>query len=175
MKLRIQRAVAKMINNVPYLVVELNRYDYARATAYNERDLSGYTVEILKQKRSTEQNRYMWELISQISERSGENQNEIYRNAIREAGAYYTFKVWKEEYNSFCKTWEQNGVGWWVEPELNVDNSITCRAYRGTSGYNSVEMCKIIDWIIYEARTWDIEVETPEQLAKRKALWNGEI
>lgn len=172
MKLRIERAVTTLIKNRPCIIFELVKPDYERATAYNKRDLKGYTIEVAKQKRSNEQNRYMWELISQIAERSGLRPNDVYRHAIREAGAWYTFKVQQDEFKSFCKTWEANGVGWWCELENNRNGEITCRAYRGTSGYNSVEMSKIIDWVIDEAKWYNIETETPEQLARRKAMWN---
>lgn len=175
MKLRIHKAVVGIFKQKPCMVVELNKYDYERALAYNKRDLDGYVIEITKKKRSNDQNRYMWELISQIAERSGISQNDIYRQAIREAGAWYTFKVRQDEYKSFCKTWEENGVGWWVETEVYDHDGVMCRAYRGTSGYNSAEMSRIIDWVVNEAKWYEIDTETPEQLARRKAIWNENI
>ena len=175
MKLRIRNAVATTIKNVPCMFIELNRYDFEKAKAYNDRDLEDYTIEIAKPKRSNDQNRYMWELISKIAEASGLRENDIYRHAIREAGAWFTFRVAESEYKDFCKTWEANGVGWWVEEEVRDDAGIMCRAYRGSSGYNSLEMSKIIDWIIDEAKWWNIETDTPEQIARRKATWNGQV
>ena len=175
MKLRIKKAKAGIAKGKPCIAFELNKYDLEKATAYNGKDLSGYTVEIVKQKRSSDQNRYMWELITQIAERTGLRPNDIYREAIREAGSYIDVKVKKEAYQSFRKMWGEKGVGWWVEVEAEEFGVRNCRAYCGTSGYNSKEMSDLIDWVIEEAKWYDIETETPEQIAKRKAEWNGEV
>lgn len=173
MKLRIKRAKALLIKERPCIVFELNQFDYDRAQAYNDKDLTGYTIEVVKQKRSSDQNRYMWELIAQIAERAGLRHNDIYRHAIREAGAYIDMKVSHDAYDAFRKMWAEKGIGWWVEIETQDAKEIYCRAYCGTSGYNSREMSKIIDYLIDEAKWWGIETETPEQLARRKAQWNG--
>lgn len=173
MKLRIKRAKAGLLNQKPCVVFELNKYDLERAQSYNDRDLTGYTVEIFKPKRSNEQNRYMWELISQISERSGVRQNDIYKQAIREAGSYIDIKIKSEAYDTFCGTWQSKGIGWWVETEVGDGKEVLCRAFCGTSSYNSKEMNRLIDWVIEEAQWYDIETETPEQLARRKAEWDG--
>lgn len=173
MKLRIKKAKTSVTpGSVPVIMFELNKYDFDKAKVYNNKDLEGYTIEVVKQKRSSEQNRYMWELISQIAERSGLRENDIYRHAIREAGAYIDIKLRHEAYDSFCKMWADKGVGWWVEVIDEGFGGKHCRAYCGTSGYNSREMSRIIDWVIEEAKFHDIETETPEQLARRKAEWN---
>ena len=174
MKLRIKRAEAGLHGATPCIAFVLNKYDLEKAQAYNGKDLTGYTIEIVKQKRSNDQNRYMWELITQIAERTGLRPNDIYRQAIREAGSYIDVKLKKEAYDSFRKMWSEKGVGWWVETERQDNGEVFCRAYCGTSSYNSKEMSNIIDWVIEEAVWYDIETETPEQLARRKAQWNGE-
>ena len=175
MKLRVKKAKAGIAKGKPCIVFELNRYDLERAQAYNDKDLTGYTIEVVKQKRSNDQNRYMWELISQIADRSGLRPNDVYRHAIREAGTYIDVKVRNDAHEAFCRTWSDKGVGWWVEIISEGHADKTCRAYCGTSGYNSAEMSKIIDWVIDEAHWYDIETETPEQIARRKAEWNGEV
>ena len=175
MKLRIKKAKVQIINGMPCILFVLNKYDFDKAKAYNDRKLDGYTIEVVKQKRSNEQNRYMWELISQIAERSGLRPNDIYRQAIREAGAYVDMKIKNEAYESFCKMWEEKGLGWWVEIEFGSKYEKHCRAYCGTSVYNSKEMNKLIDGVVEEARWHDIETETPEEIARRKAQWNGEV
>ena len=174
MKLRVSRAYAGILKHKPCIVFELNKYDLERAKAYNEKDLAGYTIEVVKQKRSNDQNRYMWELISQIADRSGLRPNDIYRHAIREAGTYIDVKLTRDAYESFKKMWADRGIGWWVEIVDEGFNGMICRCYCGTSGYNSVEMSKLIDWVVDEARWHDIDTETPEQIARRKAEWNGE-
>ena len=172
MKLRIKKAFAGLVKQKPVLIVELNKYDLEKAKNYNDKDLTGYTVEIVKQKRSSDQNRYMWELISQISDRSGVTQNDIYREAIRETGKYVDLKIDMDAYDAFRKMWHEKGVGWFVELMSEAHGEVYARAYCGTSSYNSTEMSRLIDWVIAEAKWYDIETETPEQLAKRKADWN---
>ena len=175
MKLRIKRALAKISKKgTPCLIIEINKYDFDRAKAYNDRDLNGYTIEIAKAKRSNDQNRYMWELITQVAEASGVRPNDVYRQAIREAGAYIMLKVKNDDFENLVRTWNANGIGWWVEVERKGAHETIGRAYRGTSSYNSVEMSKLIDWVIDEAHWYNIETETPEQIARRKAEWNVE-
>lgn len=173
MKLRIKRLKAGLFKQIPCVIIELNKFDLERAQQYNDKDLSGYTIEIAKPKRSTDQNRYMWELISQIADRTGLRPNDVYKQAIREAGAYVDMKIEHDAYDSFRKVWSARGVGWWVEIELQTNAEVFCRAYCGTSSYNSVEMSKLIDWVVEEARWHNIETDTPQQLAERKALWTA--
>ena len=155
-------------------MIELNKYDLEKAQAYNGKDLDGYVVEIAKPKRSNDQNKYMWELITQVADASGLRPNDVYRQAVREAGAWIMLKVKTEDYDALCKTWASNGLGWWVETERKGNTETIGRAYRGTSSYNSVEMSKLIDWVVEEAHWYNIETETPEQIARRKAVWNDE-
>ena len=168
MKLRIKRARAGLFKSVPCIICELNKYDLEKAQNYNDRDLTGYTIEIVKQKRSNDQNRYMWELISQISDRSGVSQNDIYKEAIRNAGAYVDLKIDMDAYEAFKKMWHEKGVGWFVELMSEANGEIICRAYCGTSSYNSAEMSRLIEWVVAEAKWYDIDTETQ----KRKAEWN---
>lgn len=172
MKLRIKRAKALLVKNRPCMVVELNKYDFDRALAYNDKDLDGYVIEIAKAKRSSDQNRYMWELITQVADASGVRPNDVYKQAIREAGSWLMVKVKNKDYEPLCRTWALNGIGWWVETERVGKEETLGRAYRGSSSYNTVEMSKLIDWVIEECHWYNIETETPEQIARRKAEWN---
>ena len=176
MKLRVKKAKAGIIKGKPCIVFELNKYDFERAKALEDRDLDGYTLEVAKQKRSSDQNRYMWELIQQIADCAGVRPNDVYRHAIREAGKYIDVRVENVAYETFCRTWSDKGVGWWTEVIDGAFSGKTVRAYYGTSSYNSLEMSILIDWVIDEAHWYDIETETPEQIARRKAQWNdGEV
>mgnify|MGYP002522713106 CR=1 FL=1 len=49
-----------------------------------------------------------------------------------------------------------------------------CQCYIGSSHYDTKEMSDFIDGIVSEAEELGIETETPDELARLKAVWTPE-
>ena len=51
------------------------------------------------------------------------------------------------------------------------DGYTTVRLYVGSSKYTSEEMSVLLDGIIADAKELGIETETPDEIARMKAMW----
>lgn len=171
MKLKVKSCRTGLSNGKPAIMFGLSGKEFDRAKSYDGKDLTGYVIEIVKPQRSDQANRYMWELIGEISDRSGVNRNDIYRQAVREAGVYQDVYVRTDDVQTYMNVWKRQGIGWFVDKDVEGDEWTSLRAYFGSSVYNSKEMSRIIDYVVEEAKTWNIETATPDELAKIKALW----
>ena len=170
MKVRIKQCVTGIKGQQPYVAFSISGKEYDRISKYHGKDLDGYVVDIYKPKRSDNANAYMWVLIEQIAERSGQPRGDVYRKAIREAGAYQDIELDNEAVNQFTKIWSSNGVGWFTEEIISNDKKTVLRAYYGSSAYNSKQMSRLIDYVVDEAKFWDIETMTPEELMRLKGM-----
>lgn len=172
MKLKVKSCRVGISNGTPAIMFGLPGHEHDRAKTYDGKDLAGYVIEIVKPQRSDQANRYMWELIGEIADRTGLNRNDIYRQAVREAGAYHDGQVKTCDLSAFVNDWRRQGIGWFVDLDVQGEEWTSFRAYRGSSVYNSKEMSRLIDHVVAEAKTWGIETATPDELAKMKALWS---
>lgn len=171
MKLRIGKCRVGISKQQPAIMFSMDGYEYERAKQYDGKDLTGYVIDIYKPKRSNQANSYMWELITQIEDRSGINRNDIYKMAVREAGVWYDGEISTKDFPDFVEDWEKQWVGWFVDTDIRGTKATSFRAYRGSSVYNSKQMSRLIDHVVEEAKFWNIETATPEELAKIKVLW----
>lgn len=129
--------------------------------------------------RSTEANRYCWALCGKLAERlsvGGEfyTKEDVYRNAIRELGIFRDFDhLTIDQAKALRHVWEEQGDGWVTEwMDYSTDrNTGTLRCYYGSSKYNSKQMSRLIDNLIQDCHALGIPTDTPEQIARIKALW----
>ena len=170
MKVRVKQCVTGIKGQQPYVAFSISGKEYDRINKYHGKDLDGYVIEVYKPKRSDNANAYMWALIEQIAERSGEARGNVYRKAIREAGDYDDIELDIEAADQFEKIWRSHGVGWFTEEIFKNDKKIALRAYYGSSAYNSKQMSRLIDYIVDEANFYEIETMTPDELKRLKGI-----
>lgn len=139
------------------------------------------TYEVLirrkRPKRSKNANAYMWTLCEQIAQLIGDRKETIYKQAIREVGVYSDVLVATgEPMAELIATWSNNGIGWFAEsfePEYVSSKKMKrVRLYKGSSTYDSKQMSRLIDYIVEEAQDLGIETDTPDEIARMKALWS---
>ena len=171
MKVRVKQCVTGIKGQQPYVAFSISGKEYDRISKYHGKDLDGYVIDVYKPKRSDNANAYMWALIEQISERSGEARGNVYRKAIREAGDYQDIELDKEAAEQFAKIWSSHGVGWFTEESISHGEKIVLRAYYGSSAYNSKQMSRLIDWVVDEAKSYNIETMTPDELKRLKGMF----
>lgn len=170
MKIKVKQSVTGIKGNQPFIAFSVSGKEYDRIKNYHGKDLNGYVIEIYKPKRSTEANAYMWQLIGEIEDRSGISRYDIYRNAVREAGAYYDVTLDTEQVKDYCEKWASHGLAWFVDTDIDIGGKTTLRAYIGSSVYNSKQMTKLVNYVVDEAKLWDIETMTPDELKRLKGL-----
>lgn len=138
-----------------------------------------YEVEIkpYREKRSNDANAYMWVLCDKIAIAIGKGmtKEEVYREAVRKVGVFNILPVKKEAVPRFIQSWCRNGVGWVCDntgrSKLQGFENIV--VYYGSSTYNTKEMSRLIDYIVEEAKDYQIETLPPEQLKSLKESWGA--
>lgn len=136
-------------------------------------------VELKKwtQKRTLDCNAYMWVLIQKIAEKISTpkaviTKEEIYRDAIKEIGAYTIVPVKDEAVSEWIRIWQSNGIGWLCDTQpskLEGFTNIMC--YHGSSRYNQAEMNRLVDLIIQNCRNLNIETKPQKEIDSLLRSW----
>ena len=156
----------------PKITLELTRQDNLGDFSKLKDELV-LDIEIKKhrEKRSNRANSYCWELLTKISEIIGNSKEDVYRDFISHKGIYRQFEIDNSAVDTFKHLWLQRGLGWLCDTLESDENKTTIFAYYGTSSYNTKQMADFIDYVVQEAKQLGIETETPEEIAKMKAMW----
>ena len=136
-------------------------------------------VELKKwiKKRTLDCNAYMWVLIQKIAEKiSTENtvisKEQIYRDAIKEVGAYSIVPIKSEAVEEWTRIWKSNGIGWICETQPSkLDGFTNVMCYHGSSVYNQKEMNRLVNVIVEECRNLGIETKPDEELKSLLEEW----
>lgn len=170
MKVKVNKCVTGIKGNEPYIAFAISGKEYDRVKDYHGKDLRGYVVEIVKPKRSTEANAYMWQLIGEIADRANLSEKEVYRQAVREAGIFEDLMLKTEGLKTFKDSWESQGIAWLIEHDPPGPEFVHVRAYYGSSAYNSKQFSRLLDYVIDEAKFYNIETITPQELSRMKQM-----
>lgn len=153
---------------VSFMTYDASEIDKALAS---DKELRAEIKEILP-RRSLSANNYLWVLCDKIADALQSTKEKIYQRAIREVGVFSDFKIKREALETFMAHWNSNGIGYFCEvhdSDLADENMV--RAYYGSHTYNTKEMARLIDYIVEDAQVADIEVATPDELARMKQEW----
>lgn len=135
--------------------------------------------------RSLDANAYMWVLCQKIAKKlSSKSHNEkmgivytkedIYKKLIRDVGEFTIVPIKNEAVETYIRKWSSRGTGWLAESmgeckkTPGYTNVVT---YFGSSSYDTFEMSRLIDGVVQDAKSLNIETATPEQLALMKEEW----
>lgn len=126
-------------------------------------------IKVKRKKRSLSANALMWELCKKISEKTGIYKNDVYREAILNAGHFSTVRVMMKAAARLINDWERNGVGWIAVPLGDDGEWVDIQLYAGSSGYDSKQMSRIIDYLFDACH--ELNIDTISQ-AERERLEN---
>ena len=99
----------------------------------------------------------------------------VYLEIIKRVGVFEILPIREDVVEKFISRWNSKGLGW------VCDNLGACKtlkgymnivAYYGTSTYDTKEMARFIDEVVYEAKKQGIQTETPEKIENLKSLWS---
>lgn len=125
-------------------------------------------------RRSLNANAYFWTLAGKLAEKLGMAKEDIYKQAIRDVGAYVIATVSEDDARRLAEAWQAKGLGWIAEPIYPpAGGKISVMCYKGSSVYNTAEMSRLIDWIVDAAREQGIETMTPAELAGMVDEWGA--
>ena len=148
----------------------LNNILVLESQPFHERETLQLTAYKYREKRSINANDYLWTLCDEISQ-SLENdglyitKEEIYKNHIRKVGVYAEIALKTDAVDSFQYAWESKGIGWQIETvDDEPDGMKKCFAYYGSSTYDTKEMSRLLNSVIEDARSLDIDIKPKEEL-----------
>ena len=136
-----------------------------------------WEIKKAKKKRSHSANSYMWVLCDEIGKAIGLPVLDVYRMAIREVGVCKQWDNIPADAIPTLKTgWERQGQGWLFEVvDYGQSNGTKlCRAYYGSSVYNTKQMSRLIEHLIEDARALEIDVLSDKERALLLDKWEGQ-
>ena len=125
-----------------------------------EHDSYMVTIDKQKKKRTLDQNAYLWVLCDRISKAISSTKEEVYREIVRKCGLFRVAELDKKTAGTLLKGWENQGIGWFYEKLSESGKNVKVMLYYGTSCYNTAQMKRIIDEVIYECG----ELKIPTQV-----------
>lgn len=128
-----------------------------------------FKIDKYKEKRSLNANAYCWKLLTEIANVLRSSKEEVYLTMLKRYGQREVISVQAHipisEYIKYC---DVAGEG-----EVNGKPFKHYFVYKGSSEYDKREMSIFIDGIVSEAKALNIQTDTPEQIAKMKAMWGN--
>jgi len=132
-------------------------------------------IKIHREKRSLEANAYLWTLCQKIAEAVRNlTKEDVYREAVKSAGKFDFILIADEAAETFIHNWSSRGLGWIADRTDYQQSGFTqIICYCGSSVYDTKSMSALLEYIVNESKELDIDVRTPDEIAKMEALWEG--
>lgn len=117
------------------------------------------TVKEFRKKRSLSQNSYLWVLLDELAKKVDRSKEDIYKDFVKDYGVWEVLPIRNDAVERFITNWRKNGLGWFVEDmgESKLNGYTKVMAYYGSSTYNSKEMTRLIDAVIFECKAQGIQ------------------
>ncbi|MDD7511030.1 MAG: recombination protein NinB [Peptostreptococcaceae bacterium] len=135
-----------------------------------------YSISIkpIRKRRSLDANAYFWILCKKLSEKLNQKETDVYKNLVREVGAYTLMLVQSVAVERLKMDWESRGIGWIcidMGKSKTDENCSVIRCYYGSSSYKTDEMSRLIDAVIDDCKEQGIETLPPDEIERLKANW----
>ena len=153
----------------PTVSFEINEKNDFKLMVDELKDCEKLTIEIkpYRAKRSLNANAYAWKLIGEIADTVRASKEEVYLEMLKRYGQSEIFSVLSHiPFGEYVKYFEEAG-----ESTLNGKQFTHYKVYKGSSEFDAREMSILIDGILSEAKNIGIQTETPNEIARLKAMW----
>jgi hypothetical protein len=117
------------------------------------------TVKEHRAKRSLSQNAYLWVLLDKLAAKVDRSKEDIYRIFVKDYGVWEVLPIRNDAVERFIRNWSKNGLGWFCEDlgESKLNGYTKLIAYYGSSTYNTAEMKRLIDAVVYDCQEQGID------------------
>ena len=124
-----------------------------------------------RKKRSRDANAYAWALMEEIAAKIGSCKDEVYLQMLERYGVFTHIIVKPQAVDMLMREYRLcRSLG---EVTVNGQTGVQIQAYFGSSQYDTKQMSRLIDGIIYEARELGIETATPEEVSLMNSRWGN--
>lgn len=129
-----------------------------------------------REKRSLSANGYLWALCEQIASEMASTKEEVYELMLKRYGTIDRDKdgVPITIKNPINQNMDLLSGHWLFIHQSSDGESNVLVQIKGSSKYDTKEMSVLLDGVVSEAKDLGIEVMTPNEIAKMKALWGKE-
>ena len=133
----------------------------------HEADKLSIKIDRYREKRSLNANNYAWKIMTEIGNVLRTSKEEVYIEMLKRYGQSEIISVLAHipigEYVKYC---EEAG-----ESTLNGKLFKHYKVYKGSSEFDTREMSIFLDGVVSEAKEMGIPTETPNEIARFKAMW----
>lgn len=134
-------------------------------------------VKLHRERRSLDANAYFWALCGKLAEVTRIPKNDIYKEYIKEIGGNFEIlPIRLDAVDKFIEAWGNAGLGYVCDrtgsSKLKGYENIIC--YYGSSTYDTAQMSRLIDLVVYDCKSQDIETLPPQKLAAMLEDWNAQ-
>lgn len=124
-------------------------------------------IDKYREKRSLNANNYAWKILTEMANILRSSKEEVYLEMLKRYGQSEIISVLAHipigEYVKYCEV-----AG---ESTLNGKLFKHYKVYKGSSEFDTREMRIFLDGVVSEAKELGIPTETPDQIARLKAMW----
>lgn len=137
-------------------------------------------IEIKKhrEKRSLNANNYMWELLSEMAPLLHTDMHSLYLVMLEKYGTFVYLPGSDEDYEHLKAVFRivnKRGDTVLTTPKGKVLRLHQLQCYKGSSLYNTLEMSRLIDGIVSDARELGVDVRTPDEIERMKQQWHVNV
>ena len=124
------------------------------------------SIKKYRKKRSLDANSYMWSILDKLADKLRTTKTELYRKTIREVGKFQDMLMLTEAIKDFERLICADSEGTQVEVKRDAkeEGYSIIRVYMGSSGYNSKEFSRLLNYIVDECKEQGIDTATPEEI-----------
>lgn len=129
-----------------------------------------FEIKEYHEKRSINSNDYAWTIMNKIGNILHKSKEEVYLQMLKDYGQNEVVSILSNiSVKGYFKYYEEMGTS-----ILNGKEFTHYRIFKGSSEFNTQEMCVFIDGIVQEAEQLGIATITPKQLNELKGKWKNE-
>lgn len=124
----------------------------------------GEEIEVKRRKRSKNANSYFWTLLQKLCEELNLDVIQEYKNRVKDMGIFRQWEIDNKNVPTFIKTWEEKGIAWFCEIVEEIGDKTIINSYYGSSSYNSKQMSTLIDNLVQDCNSVDIQTMSDEEI-----------
>jgi hypothetical protein len=172
---RIVGASIDFKTNKPQLTLEVNELNDFKQLVDDMNGCEKLSIEVkpFRERRSLDANAYAWVLMDKLAEKLNESKENVYREFIKNIGGNSEIVCVKNSaLDRLRDGWSKNGIGWQTDTfDSKIEGCTNVILYYGSSTYDTAQMSRLLDLIIQDCKEQGIPTETPDEIARLKALW----
>lgn len=164
--------IGRAVNNCPRIILEVNGISIPQLVRLRENGKLNISMKKYSGKRSLDANAYYWKLLSELARALNTSNEEMHNLLLESYGTLAEdndgnmivhFLPETEDYQRY-KHEHYKPTG----ENIEYDGIRFYKFYRikGSSQYNTREMSRLIDGLVYECQNMDIETLPPDQIER---------